>query len=81
MSTAKQPETVASVWGLRCPHCGRDDQLTVELSTWAVFTPAGTVHDGQADYDSDSTCNCMACERVGSLSDFEIARRPKGGAS
>lgn len=77
MSRRKQPETVASVWGLRCPHCGRDDQLTIEMTTWATVTVAGTVLDSSADYDSGSACNCMACNHCASLCEFEIARQPK----
>jgi len=87
MSRKKRPETVASVWGLRCPHCGADDQLQIQLTTWALLTPGGTIADSHHhDWHDRSQSECLACDHTGIVADFMIdhqrrARRAKGGPS
>ena len=82
MTRKKQPDTVASVWGLRCPHCRKDDHLEIKVICWATLGVDGTNSSGDHDWDDDSGCICAACDLVGSVAGFMIDRRPaKAGRS
>jgi hypothetical protein len=72
MSRKKQHETVASVWGLRCPHCGRDDRIEVEVRGWATISVDGTNAESDHTWDDTSGCMCAACDYIGSVAHFMI---------
>ena len=70
--------TVAEVWGLRCPKCGSDDGLEVQVRAWMVLTTEGTRPsdaDGSEEWDDGSTCICGICQYEGSVVDFKAASK------
>jgi hypothetical protein len=68
--------TVAEAWGLRCPDCGHDDELEIQVRTWAVLTPEGTLAsdtNGSEEWDDASLCMCGICQHEGRVRDFKAA--------
>ena len=55
--------TVYENWGLRCPTCGSDTGISVEVKAWVPLRPYGTDLDDCAGYDwnDHSRACCDAC--------------------
>ena len=77
MSRIAAEQTVAAEWGLRCPACGRDDGLQIELRVWAALSVDGTeLVDDHHDWDCKSRCRCSACTYIAEVRDFSIDHQP-----
>lgn len=77
MSREKQPETVASVWGLRCPHCRSDEHLLITVAAWARLYVDGPQADTALQWYGDSACLCLSCNpeaklAEGTVADFQV---------
>ena len=68
--------SVAKEWHLRCPKCGRDDQLDIEALVMVRLTPDGTDADesisGDHTWGDDSVIVCAACDHTAKVKDFTI---------
>ena len=66
-------ETVASVWNMRCPHCGSDDDIRVQGVCWmSLFADGTDPTDSDHEWDANSRAYCRHCDFEGSVNDFEI---------
>lgn len=67
--------TVADAWNVRCPSCGSDETLDVQMRVWGRLTCDGTdcdaSVDGNHEWDDGSPCQC-ACGWIGTAGDAEI---------
>lgn len=71
--------TVRETFGLACPKCGRDDQISIRCEIWVDVTPDGTERVGDDhDYDERNVCGCLACHYVSTVGRFQVE---DGGAS
>lgn len=55
-------------WDLRCPGCGRDDEIDIAATVWVRLCPDGTVtlaHNGDHEWGDDSPAYCHACDFQG----------------
>lgn len=53
--------TVASEFDIRCPGCGSDEHMQVEIKTLADLTPDGTAPGPEHDWHVDSFIRCDGC--------------------
>lgn len=75
---SRTEQTLAAEWGLRCPACGRDDSLEIELRVWAALSADGTeLIDDHHDWDQQSSCRCTACSFTARVRDFSIDHQAK----
>ena len=60
---------------IKCPNCGRDDQLDVDAVVSIRLTPSGSdadmSEDGSHIWDDNSMCSCIACGGRGKVRDFK----------
>ncbi len=66
--------TVYREWGLRCPKCGSDASLVVEVVTGALLTADGTDVLGDQVWGDESDMVCSACGMSGKVSDFRVRK-------
>lgn len=59
--------TVASEFDIRCPGCGSDEHMQVELKTLAHLTPDGTDPGPEHDWHNDSFIHCDNCDWEGKV--------------
>lgn len=64
--------TVREQWGMACPKCNCDDQLVVQVKTWATLSADGTEVEGDQEWNEDSCCSCDACGWTGVVFDARI---------
>jgi hypothetical protein len=50
--------TVMDEWGMKCPECGSDEDLKVEVRVMAWLSAEGTDPEGDQEWDSESPCEC-----------------------
>ena len=65
-------ETVKETWGMQCPKCGNDEELSVAMRVWGDLTPDGTDIDGgdhEWDGNSDCICSCGWAGNAGNCRD------------
>lgn len=69
--------SVLATWKMKCPACGRDDQLDVRATVSVRLTSDGSDADesldGGHEWDSKSECSCAACGWTGTVADAEAA--------
>lgn len=63
--------TAGNQWDLRCPGCGRDDEIDIAAAVWVRLCPDGTddtlAHNGDHEWDDDSPAYCHACDFQGEV--------------
>jgi len=68
-------DSVLANYDMVCPECGRDDRLHVSATVWVKLAPDGTDFpdsgDGDTEWDDASPCKCNACDRFGTVKDFQ----------
>jgi hypothetical protein len=68
--------TVAHEWNMRCPQCKSDESIDISAIVYVRLKPEGTdiadAHNGDHDWDNDSTAYCAACGFAGTVRAFEI---------
>ena len=67
---------------MRCPNCGRTDQIDIHARVWVRLTSDGTATDiaacGDHEWDDDTLAGCSACSHAGPVKSFAPA---EGGAA
>ena len=64
--------------GMRCPKCGQEDRLKIEVPLMCEVTDNGSeVIDGDHFWNESSFCHCPECDHEGKLCDFRIESQPK----
>jgi hypothetical protein len=60
---------------LRCPACGDDCSIDIVAQIWVRIAADGTdtdaSHCGDHEFTPDSTAVCTACDRWGTVREFE----------
>jgi hypothetical protein len=54
----------------RCPKCGHDDELCIQVSKWANLLPDGCDDEGDTCWEWDSLAVCNHCDWAGIASDL-----------
>lgn len=69
------PKTVLQAWNMRCPKCKSDESIEISANVYVRLKPDGTdifdTHNGDHEWDNDSTAYCAACGFSGTVRDFE----------
>ncbi|QIG69336.1 hypothetical protein EVB78_134 [Rhizobium phage RHph_N1_15] len=77
--------TVSEAWNMRCPKCGSDENLDVEVKAFARLMSDGTDCDesvnGDHTWDDQSPCTCAACGWEGKAGDAEISSEGPSGVN
>lgn len=64
-------------FGMKCPDCGRSDQIDVAATVWVRLCPDGTdvyeAENGDHEWSGDSTAKCCSCDHVGTVATFTKA--------
>jgi hypothetical protein len=67
-------EEIGNQFGLRCPMCGRGDEIDIAATVWVRLCPDGTdvtaAANGDHEWCNQSSALCAACGHGGSVSDF-----------
>jgi hypothetical protein len=66
--------TVKDQWGMCCPVCEEDYNLSVDFIGTAELTPDGTVDAGDHEWGDDSVCWC-SCGWKGHVCDARVANQ------
>jgi hypothetical protein len=70
--------TVSEAWNMRCPSCGKDDELDVQMKVWGRLKCDGTDCDASVDGDhewsDESLCACGNCGWRGTVAEAEIPK-------
>jgi hypothetical protein len=71
----KEPETsnVNCLGGKRCPKCGSNGPLEVQVSMRVLLYDEGIddADDGSVEFDGGSAAMCYVCRYEGKLRDFD----------
>jgi len=62
--------------GFKCPECGFEDCFRIEITTMIDVYDDGT--EGfvtNTEWDRNSTCICVNCDKIGKVSDFYASNR------
>jgi hypothetical protein len=65
-------ETVAEVWGMKCPKCGDCDHICIAGTAWMTLTVDGTGAESDHEWTPASAARCEKCEFIGTVADFEL---------
>jgi len=59
---------------LRCPQCGRDDELRIQVLVYAEVRDFGMYvnPDSKLGMHTHSNCQCAHCSHLGCVHDFEV---------
>jgi hypothetical protein len=61
--------TAGNQWDLRCPGCGRDDEIDIAATVRVRLCPDGTdatlAHNGDHEWGDDSPAHCHGCDFQG----------------
>lgn len=74
------PHTVEQAYGLRCPACGRDEEVTVHvLMACRLFPDGSEIIQGDHEWtdDSPALCNNEECNFTGTVRDFDVKQQKK----
>lgn len=65
--------------GMRCPKCGSEEPFRINISMDAEVSDNGTDVNSHMDieWEDGSRCECLACDHVGSVREFEIDPQPQ----
>ena len=61
-------------WHLKCPKCGEDEDLMIEIRMWAMVTTEGlelSDAGGAKSWNGKSACACGECQHSGTVEDFK----------
>lgn len=68
---------MSNFFNLRCPQCGKEDEIDIQASVWLRLTSDGTDADASACgdhiWDNDSPAECAACSYAGPVKLFAAA--------
>ena len=74
-------EELGNQFGLRCPECGKDDEIDIAATVWVRLCPDGTdifaAQDGDHEWEEASAAKCCSCGHDGNVSEFSTKGEPK----
>jgi hypothetical protein len=77
---AELAEEAGNQFGLRCPKCGRGDEIDIAATVWVRLCPDGTdifaAANGDHEWSDHSGAVCIACGYSGNVSDFSKQGEP-----
>lgn len=60
--------------GMKCPHCGEDDEIDVQAKIWVRLVCDGTDIDesasGDHEWEDDSAVACRGCGHEATVKEF-----------
>ena len=63
-------------FGLRCPQCGKGDEIDIAATVWVRLCPDGTdvtaAANGDHEWQKDSAVHCCACGHCATVTAFEV---------
>lgn len=69
-------EELDNCFDMKCPKCGKSDQIDVSAQVYVRLTRFGSSQDeaecGDTEWDNDSVATCQACAYVATVKDFRI---------
>jgi hypothetical protein len=75
MEQKQDTPTVKDNWQMRCPQCGSDEAIDIQVEVMVRLLPDGTDADQAANthqnWHEDSSAEC-ACGFSGSVRDFSV---------
>jgi hypothetical protein len=78
---AELAEELGNQFGLRCPDCGKGDQIDIAATVWVRLCPDGTDvmqgANGDHEWSNHSGAACAACGHAGTVSDFSRSGEPE----
>jgi len=70
----ERAEEIGNQFGLRCPECGKGDEIDIAATVWVRLCPDGTdvtaATNGDHEWCNQSGALCAACGHAGNVSDF-----------
>ncbi|MGH9808302.1 MAG: hypothetical protein ACRD9W_13765 [Terriglobia bacterium] len=73
---AESADECGNQFGLRCPHCGRSDEIDIAATVWVRLCPDGTdvtaAANGDHDWEQGSSAKCCACGYHATVAEFRV---------
>lgn len=73
-------EQLGNAFGLRCPECGKGDEIDIAATVWVRLCPDGTdaTHAANGDHEwcDHSGAICAACGHAGNVNEFSNSGEP-----
>lgn len=77
---AELAEELGNQFGLRCPDCGKGDQIDIAATVWVRLCPDGTdvtqAANGDHEWSNQSGAACAACGHASKVTDFSGEGEP-----
>ena len=68
-----EKETLADVYGMRCPYCKQTEHLQILIESFADLTAEeGALSGDCVEWNDASPCVCPKCMHEGLVKDFRI---------
>ena len=73
---AESADECGNQFGLRCPDCGRSDEIDIAATVWVRLCPEGTdvtaAENGDHEWENGSSAKCCACGHDGTVAEFGV---------
>ena len=73
---AESADECGNQFGLRCPDCGRSDEIDIAATVWVRLCPEGTdvtaAENGDHEWENSSSAKCCACGHDGTVAEFGV---------
>jgi hypothetical protein len=73
---AESADECGNQFGLRCPDCGRSDEIDIAATVWVRLCPGGTdifaAHNGDHEWEDGHSAKCCACGHDGTVAEFGV---------
>lgn len=63
--------SVKDEYGMKCPKCGRDDELVVTFTGQCKLLSDGSDDIGDHAWGDESRCICNHCDHAATVADFK----------
>jgi len=74
-------EELGNQFGLRCPECGKGDEIDIAATVWVRLCPDGTdifeAQNGDHEWEDASAAKCCSCGHDGVVSEFSTKGEPE----
>jgi hypothetical protein len=71
---AEVEEELGNAFGLRCPACGKGDEIDIAATVWVRLCPDGSdvtqAANGDHEWSNQSGAVCASCGHPGNVNDF-----------
>ena len=73
-------EALGNAHGLRCPECGKGDEIDIAATVWVRLCPDGSdvtqAANGDHEWSNNSGAVCQACGHSGNAAEFSGSGKP-----